>query len=67
MLGEGSEFLVGGKLLADFGNKLRTNELSCALAAMGIAELVEGAMFLRLDGINALATRFLTSGVLQPL
>ena len=28
---------------------------------MGIAELVEGVMFLRLDGIDALVTRFLTS------
>jgi len=64
LLGEGDEFLVGGQLLLDFGNKLGTNELGCALASMLITELVEGAMFLRLDGIDALATRFLTSAVL---
>jgi hypothetical protein len=64
LLRESFELLVGGELLAYFGNKLRTNELGGALAAMGITQLVEGAMFLGPEGIHALATGFLTGRVL---
>ena len=56
LLGERFEFLVGGELLAYLRNKRRTNELAGALAAMGITELVEGAMFLGPEWIHALAT-----------
>lgn len=64
LLGESFEFLVVGELLAHLGNKLRTNELSGALAAMGVAQLVKGAMFFGVDGIHALAPRLLTGRVL---
>lgn len=64
LLGESFEFLEVGELLAHLGNKLRTNELSGALAAMGVAQLVKGAMFFGVDGIHALAPRLLTGRVL---
>ena len=64
MLGESFEFLVGGELLAHLGNKLRTNELGGALAAVRVTELVEGAMFLRPERIHTSTTGFLAGGVL---
>jgi hypothetical protein len=63
-LRESFEFLVGGELLAHLRNKLRTDELGGALAPMGVTQLIEGAMFLGMDGIYALATGFLTGRVL---
>ena len=64
LLGESFEFLVVGELLAHLRNKLRTNKLGGALAEMGVTELVEGAMFLWVDGIHALATGLLAGGIL---
>src|SRR2546429_2768532 len=61
---ESFEFLVGGELLAHLRNKRRTNELGGALAAVRVTQLVEGAMFLGVHGIHALATRLLTGRVL---
>src|SRR6266699_3786749 len=64
LLGESFEFLVVGELLAHLRNKLRTNKLGGALAEMGVTELVEGAMFLWVGGIHALATGLLAGGKL---
>ena len=64
LLGESFEFLVVGELLAHLRNKLRTNKLGGALAEMGVTELVEGAMFLWVGGIPALATGLLAGGIL---
>ena len=64
LLGESFEFLVVGELLAHLRNKLRTNKLGGALAEMGVTELVEGAMFLWVGGIHALATGLLAGGIL---
>src|SRR5437667_7353591 len=64
LLGESFEFLVVGELLAHLGNKLRTNKLGGALAEMGVTELVDGAMFLWVGGIHALATGLLAGGIL---
>jgi hypothetical protein len=64
LLGECFESLVGGELLLHFRNKRRPHELGGALAPMGVTQLIEGAMFLGMDGIYALATGFLTGRVL---
>ena len=63
-LGKCFEFLIGGKLLAHFRDKLRTNELGRALAAVAVTQLVERSVLLRANRIDALASRFLASGVL---
>lgn len=60
---EAFEFLVGGKLLTHFRHKLRANELG-GPATVGVAELVEGSMFLGSYRIHTLATRLLAGGVL---
>src|SRR5216110_610929 len=64
LLGESFEFLVVGELHAHLRNKLRTNKLGGALAAVRVTQLVEGAMFLWVDGIHALATGLLAGGIL---
>src|SRR5438445_12017219 len=63
LLGESFEFLVGGELLAHLRNKRRTNELGSAVAAVRVAQLVEGAVFLGVQGIHAVATRLLRGSV----
>src|SRR6266851_2839520 len=59
LLGESFEFLVVGELFAHLRNKL-----GGALAEVGVTELVEGAMFLWVGGIHALATGLLAGGIL---
>ena len=63
-VGKGSEFLVGGKLLTHFTDKLRTNELGGALAPVAITKLVKRSMFLWVDRIHAFASGFLAGRVL---